>query len=180
MGRICSIRTAIVCTFLSASLVLLVSCGSGKKRDVDVNRLFGSDAAMAPVIQPAKIEAFRVDPKQYSVKPGVNNIGGFAISSGPVDVGRHTSPELSQLFTSKSSYKWHEAAPKCDFLPTIGIRFIDSNNARTDLLLAFNCNEMAVYHQGLRVGTGYFDNSRAKVIEILKRLFPRDGYVKKL
>ncbi len=172
-------RYWMVPAILIACFVTLGSC-AGSKRDVDVRKVFGSEEAMGPVGNPWKVEAYRVDPKQNRVKPGVNHIGGFATVVGPIEVGRHSGPELSQLFRAKSSYKWRDVAPECEFKPTIAIRFIDKNKARTDLLLAFECNEMAVYHQGFRVGTGYFDGSRAKIIEIVKLLFPNDGYVRKL
>jgi hypothetical protein len=172
-------RYWIVPAILIACLLTTASCAS-KSRDVDVQRMFGSKDAMAPVEMPWKVEAYRVDPKQNRVKPGVNHVGGFAVVTGPIDVGRHSSPEMSELFRAKSSYKWRDVAPECEFKPTVAIRFINEAGARTDLLMAFECNEMAVYHQGKRVGTGYFDASREKIVEIIKLLFPNDGYIRKL
>ena len=158
---------------------LLSGCAT-KNEQVDIAAMFCTKGALAPVENPIHVEIYRVDPKPVILKPGVNHIGGFVVAIGPVDAGHHTSKELSQLFSSQSSYRWREVPPKCEFKPLMAIRFIDEDKARTDLLLGFGCNEMAVIHQGQRVGTGYFDKSRDKIIEILKRLFPNDGYVKKL
>ncbi len=165
-------------------LIVVAGCMAATKPgsvDVRVRDLFGGEANVAPVLKPAKVEAFRV--ASARIQPAgdavaTKKIGDWPITSGPITVDAKTAAELTAVFSNPATYDW-DSAKGCEFDPGVAFRFTDESGS-TDVLLCFSCDEMAVVRGGKRIGGEDTDSARQKLVAIAKRLFPQDEAIQAL
>ena len=139
----------------------------------NVKNLFGGIEGIVAVVEPERVEAYRVAPLHKIPKGETpETVGGAGILSGPVAVDEATARDLAEILKSADTYRW-DSAKACKFDPGVAIRFIGKSST-TDVLFCFHCEELQVWRDGKRVGGEDFDADRKRIAAIMKRIFPDD------
>lgn len=156
---------------LFSAAVTLTGCGcsSGDLKDV-----FGNEQAMATVKNATSVKAYRLPPGSYFQE----SLKDYKIVAGSVDVSDNIVSQLRKILLDASIYGW-EFAKGCE--PDYGVRIQFSDNDNTvDVLFCFECDILAVYHNGKVVGGEDFDNARSRLVAIVQKLFPDDEAIQSL
>jgi hypothetical protein len=162
--------------------VVLVVAGAaafvtGQRHAANVTTLFGGPDGLKPILEPEKVEAYRV---ARATAPGEPLPGSLRVEmiSGPVVVDDKTIWELAEILKSAATYDW-DSAKGCIFDPGVMFRFTGAHST-TEVVFCFSCNELQVYRNGQRGRGEDFDNARSRLATIMKRVFPGDEEIQKL
>jgi hypothetical protein len=138
----------------------------------DVVGLFGGEGGYAIVARSAKVEAFRVAPKDTR-EGDAWMAADYVDQSGPVTLSPDLASSVSAALTAPSSYYWHETATKaCPTLYNVRLAFYRGSN-RVDVYLCFGCNDLAVVEGGKERGKD-FTEIRPTLLKAVRQLFPFD------
>ena len=154
----------------SAAVALTGSgCSSGDLKDV-----FGNKQAMATVKNATSVKAYRLSPGSDFQK----SLSDYKIAAGPVDVPDDLAAQLRQILLDATIYRWDEGK-MCE--PVYGIRIqFSEGDSTVDVLFCFECDILAVYHDGKVVGGEDFDDARSRLVAIVQKLFPDDEAIQSL
>jgi hypothetical protein len=145
--------------------------------DDRVVELYGGPDGLAAVLNPTTIEAFRVN----SVWLGLGEdqqIGGYRIVSGPVQVGKPIAAELADILKDSRIYEW-DWAGTCSFEPGVAVRFV-GRESTVDVLFCFGCEELTIWRNGKHAGREDFYRARTRLAGIFRRVFPDDQTIQQL
>jgi hypothetical protein len=141
--------------------------------------LFGDADHFAAIANPQKVEAFRIKDMTKPPDPGAPSpIAGFTVLSGPVGVEAQLAKELSRILTDEKSYVW-DKAKKCDPEYGVALRFVGEKSS-LDVLLCFQCDQLAVRSGGKGLGHKDFDPARPALVKLVKQIFPKDIEIQQL
>jgi hypothetical protein len=144
-------------------------CSSGDLKDV-----FGNEQAMATVKNATSVKAYRLQLGSYYQE----SLSDYKIADGPVYVSDDIASRLSKILLDASIYEW-DSAKLCE--PDYGVRIQFSEGDNTvDVLFCFECDILAVYHNGRPVGGEDFDDARSRLVSIVQKLFPNDEIIQSL
>ena len=134
-----------------------------------VIKLFGGEQAMAAVLEPDKVQAFKVNSVNIQKGEEVESrIGNYRITAGPVEVKEKEAADLADIL-AKNIYDW-EMAKACEFQPGIAVRFTKSE-AVVEVLFCFKCEEMKILLNDKSVGYEDFDRATKQLDEVFRRIF---------
>jgi hypothetical protein len=166
----------------SAIVLVAVCCVAfalGQRSAENVNKLFGGSDGLQVVLRAERVEAYRVAPLHKMPKDDdPKTIGGAGMLSGPVTVDETSRRELAEILRNPGTYDWN-SAKGCKFDPGVVIRFA-SETTTIDVVFCFHCEELQVWRDGARVGGEDFDAAAARLVTIMKRIFPDDEEIQKL
>jgi hypothetical protein len=136
--------------------------------------IFGNQQAIETVRNAASANAYRLaSPSEHR-----DSLSDFEIVSGPVPVSDSGSKALRKVLLNPATYGWG-FTKSC--LPDYGVRLeFQHDSDKVDVLLCFDCDVLAVYHNGKAVGGEDFDTGRSAILSIVKELFPDDGAIQSL
>jgi hypothetical protein len=162
--------------------VVLVVAGAAafmaeRRNAANVNKLFGGPDGLKPILEPEKVEAYRVARPTAAGEPLPGALR-VEMVSGPVVVDDKTVRELAAILKSPATYDW-DSSKGCIFDPGVMFRFIGEESS-TEVVFCFSCNELQVYRNGQRGKGEDFDNARGRLASIMKRVFPDDEEIQKL
>jgi hypothetical protein len=126
---------------------------------------------------PQTVEAFRIDPHRQA-KPDEPRIGDHPVTAGPVAADAAATAELSSILLDPDTYDWHRAKA-CEFTPGVGLR-LHREASRVEIALCFECDELAIWRMGRKVGMEDFDDARPRLVAVVKSLFPDDPKIQAL
>ena len=163
---------------LLACLLLSGACGCGSKK---VSALYGGSKGLQVLQSPEKVEAFRVEGLPIQGKKPSQQLGGYPITAGPVTVDSKTAGELFAILADKNTYNFE--LKNCSIRPGVALRFTGQSTV-LEVLLCFTCDELAILLDGKGVRSKYrhryFDKARARLVPLMKRIFPADPEIQQL
>jgi hypothetical protein len=163
---------------LVAAVLLTAACRRDGRPDWRVVQLYGGPGSVEALTSPVTVEAFRIDSVPRKPEPGVAFVGVHAVTAGPVSVSAEAAKELSAVLADADTYDWHRA--KSDpYRPTVGLRF-SRDVSRVDLALDFVSNMLTVHRHGKMINVEDIDDGRARLLAVVKPLFPDDPDVQAL
>jgi hypothetical protein len=156
---------------LSAGAALAADKAPKERSAADV---LGGNDVVATIRSAEKVVVFRLKDATYEETPDK-----YAVTSGPHKFDAALARKLADTVTAYRNCE-RDAAPACD--PLYGMRtttFIH-DKSKVDVVYCFSCDLLTVYHNGKRVGSGYFEPSRADLVRLAKQLLPKDAAIQKL
>lgn len=156
------------------SLCLGCSTASGR-----VTALYGGPAAMRALLQPDKVESYRIT-SAFRIKPGTVTTGklhAWPVLAGPTPVPADSARRLADLLR-KDIYEW-SSAKGCEIIPGVAVRFSRSGT-ELDVVFCFECDILVVYLNGRAVGSEDFDRAHQDLAAIVRALYPDDAEIQKL
>lgn len=106
-------------------------------------------------------------------------IGGYKITSAPVDVDPLTASELATILRNPRVYAPVEMESDCIFFPGVALHFTGDADV-TEIMICFMCDQLMVITNGRRV---WLDNSSGvdlKMVQLVKSLFPDDSEIQQI
>lgn len=164
---------------LLLALVLVVPAAAACRRtgpdgkpkpDWRVIQLYGGPGSVEALLEPSRVEAFRVEPAAHPPEAGVAYVGLHRVTAGPVDVPPEVAAELSRILSDPNTYDWRHA--KGDpYRPTYGLRFT-RDVSRVDVALDPDSRMLTIHRHGERIGVEDFDAAAQRLRELLTALLP--------
>jgi hypothetical protein len=155
-------------------LAALAACGG---TDWRVSQLYGGATSISVLREPQSVEAFRIDPRRRPAE-GERRVGDHPVTAGPVAVGAADAAELSSILLDPDTYDFPRAKA-CEFAPGVGVVLV-RDASRVEIALCFECDELAIWRMGRRVGMEDFDAARPRLVALAKRWFPDDAKIQAL
>ena len=142
--------------------------------DADVVELFGGEQSVGVVQSSAQVRAYRL-PRETRHQPV---LADYDFDEKPLDVPAESADALQTVLLDADTYIW-DRNKSCE--PSYGVRleFISKQDA-VNVLLCLECNILAVYHNGKEVGYQDFDDGAARILAIVKSLYPDDEEIQSL
>ncbi len=158
-----------------SALLLVFACSSGCGGPAgDLTVVFGGRPAIDTVRNASSVRAFRL----RSSSDHHESLADFTMIGDPVQVPEAAASRLRDLLLDRTAYEW-ESAKGCE--PDYGVRIqFQHDGDEVDVLLCFECDVLAVYHNGQDVGGEDFDNISSQLAAIVKELFPNDAAIQAL
>jgi hypothetical protein len=179
-----------VSVVLVASFALMFICGCTGESNVE--HLFGGRQNLDIVNHSSHIEAFRIAPQPpiATTQPAAPapvpasqawlRDNGWELVTGPVLLNHNQRNRLRRILDDPNTYDF-DFAKACMFHPDVAVRFVpDDQRPVVTVVFCFTCNELAVSAGRWNTGIEDFDAQRPEVLRLVRELFPRDEYVKRL
>jgi hypothetical protein len=140
-------------------------------------KLFGGQPSFDIFLEPKTVQAYRLN-GYNRVTPPAKGIDGFEILSGPVAVSEEHAGELKKILTDPDIYHWdpNPGTKGCEFAPGVALIYA-SEKGSLDVLLCFGCNQIRTYQNGKIVSGKDFDEVRAAIVAVVKKMFPDDAEI---
>jgi hypothetical protein len=169
---------------ISLAFLLVAGCstpGPGE-HDNRLEALYGSADAYDLVAgnrASGSVTAYKIDGRQGATGDrGSGEIAGYGIVGEVVDVSDDAAAALAAVLGDDATYDWdHQKG--CKFQPGVAFRW-EKRRTTVDVLLCFSCDELEIFLDGEAVGYEDFDAGRARLVRIVKDLFPHDAEAKTL
>ena len=143
----------------------------------ELTSIFGGEERIAILAKPDKVEAYRLEKRTSAAF--AEKFNDYRIKSGPTAVSTSDITKLQTVLTNRNIYFWENAPKAC--IPSPGVRFdFIKGNERLHILLCFECNLLESWQNDLCVGGRDFDPGRAKLLSIVKSIFPNDPDIQAL
>jgi hypothetical protein len=158
-----------------SALLLVFACSSGCGGPAgDLTVVFGGWPAVETVKNASSVKAFRLrSPSDHH-----EALADYQTIGDPVEVSPAAAAQLRNLLLDRTAYEW-DSAKGC--IPDYGVRIqFQREGDEVDVLLCFECDVLAVYHNGQDVGGEDFDNISSQLAAIVKELFPNDAAIQAL
>lgn len=183
--------TAICCMIFVGATAMLAGGGENDvpKPEEQLRTLFGGELnEEGPYISLIKnaesATAYRVEPRHDPTAE--RSAAGWPIVGDSVTVDGDLVQELRNVLLDANTYGWDAPGHFCGFSPGVAIRYQgkddEGKELRVVLLLCFTCDDVAVFVSD-RFGNPAMENitpGRAKLIRLVKRLFPNDKEIQEL
>lgn len=165
-------RTAIrLVALLLVLLVLAPAQGENKPRTAD--DLLGGEKIVATISGAESVRAVRLKDAHLQRSPDDYEAQGKVLELEK-DLGR----QWARAITAHETYE-RDVVPGCE--PVFGVRLtFTRDKSQVDVVLCYQCDQLVVYHQGKRVGGGYFAPGAAALRGVAKRTFPDDRAIQGL
>ena len=149
-----------------------VACGKDQPEKTAADVLGGQEV-IETILKADKVEAYRLKDQFFKEK-----LSEYEASAGPIKLDAKQAQSLSQTVAAYDSYE-RETPKGCE--PVFGVRTTFSRgDQQVDVVYCFECQILAVYHQGKRVGGGQFDPAQRKLEALAKQMFPKDEAIQGL
>ncbi|HTN77996.1 MAG TPA: hypothetical protein VL096_22245 [Pirellulaceae bacterium] len=150
---------------LGLALMTALAIANAKRTAADV---LGGNDVVATIEKAEKVEIFRLaDMQFFQDKPADYKVNGEAVALDP-----KMASSLATTLVAFDSYE-REVAKACE--PIFGVKAVfTQGESKVDVVFCFSCEILAVYHQGKHTGDGNFDPANAKLVALVKQLFPKD------
>jgi hypothetical protein len=136
------------------------------------------------VLDPAKVEAYRIGPKRDATSPG--RLNGHRVLAGPVKVDDKLATEFARTLVNGKSYDWEAVDDgSCSPRPSIVVVFSGDDRGefteRVAVYFCFSCDRVTVHFSpSLGVQEATFKPARGPFIKLLKHVFKDDKFVQAL
>lgn len=166
-----TMTTIIVATFYGYRLITGV--------DPRIALLFGGTDTVDLVRTADKVEAFRINGQRRSSFDSIGQdiLYGCKVLSEPIPVDRETHAELAAVLADSDTYFWI-GGKKCKPQPGVALRFTKGQET-LDILLCFECDILEI-NDGDGPVFEDFDYGRARLVAVVKQLFPNDADIQNL
>jgi len=154
---------------------LLAQQANPKLNDLSVSTALGGPEILEVVKNAKTITAQRVDSKVAESEAEAVKHPELIILDEPVAVTGKESDDLRAALTSGSTYL--STSKRCVFRANVRYAFIASPEEKVEFVLCFGCGEMEVWHKGKMVSFGPFDGGYARLLDVTKRIFPKDEFI---
>ena len=154
-------------------LVVALAAGCGDPAG-DLTEVFGRPQAIDTVKNASSVKASRLrSPSDHH-----ESLADYATIGDPVDVSEMAASRLRDLLLDRTAYEW-DSAKGC--IPDYGVRIqFQHEGDEMDVLLCFECDVLAVYHNGQDAGGEDFDDIKSQLAAVVKELFPDDAAIQAL
>ena len=147
----------------------LSGCGPSRPGLEAGLRLSGAQAVQAPIA----VEAYRIDTSTRVAEAGERRIGTYRALAGPFALGAGEVGTLKGLVMGSAGPR---TTSGCKFQPLVAYRFVGRGEV-VDVLVCFNCNELAAFSNERPLGVEALGDRRAAWVHLTQRVFPNDGIV---
>ena len=153
----------------SAAILISFNCFGS-----DASNRFGGVENSAIVAKPVSVKAWRT---VGSVKSSPGDY--FEKFGNPIIVSTNLAAHLSKVLLNESSFENSSSTPKqCLLEPGIVVTF-SSGKHDLDVFFCFECNVLVVKSETKEIGNS-FDPSRVELVQIMKKIFPKDPQIQSL
>lgn len=169
-------RLAFTAALLGALLV-----GACKRDSADwrILQLYAGEATLEIVRKPARVQAFPVNANPVAPKPDDVHVGPFVASGARVDASPEIAAELSKILSDADTFDWRRGPKREPIRPQIGLWFVRGADV-LEIALDLDTSQMGVFAAGQTLGVQSFDDARPRLVELAKRLLPRDETIRAL
>jgi hypothetical protein len=162
------------CLLISVSL-LAAQQNNPKLNDLSVSNAIGGPEILNIVKNAKTITAQRVDSKIAETEEQAVKHPELIIVDQPVNVTGPEAEDVRKAFTTSATYL--SPSKTCIFRANVRYAFILSPEQKVEFVLCFGCGELEVWHKGQMVSFGPFDGGYANLLDVTKRIFPRDEFI---
>ena len=150
--------------------------------DPELDQLSATTALGGPeiydVVKNARtVTAQRVDSKVAENKETAEENPKLIILGDPFKVSDQEAVALKHVFTKGSTYL--SPSKTCEFRANVRYGFAADDNRKVEMVLCFGCGELTVWQGEKMVSFGPFDGGYSEILDITKRLFPKDEFLAK-
>lgn len=160
---------------LSASPLLAQS--SPKLNDLSVANAIGGQPIFDLVKNAKTVTAQRIDSKLAETAELAEKHPEIIVLGEPFKLNDADAAEIRKAFTTSATYI--SPSKSCVFRANVRYGFVKSPEEKVEFVLCFGCGELEVWHKGEMVSFGPFDGGYANLLDITKRLFPKDEFLAK-
>jgi hypothetical protein len=138
-----------------------------------LDAVFGNDRVRAVIAEPEAVEVYRLGPLPPSINWEEAEIKDYPVNGGPIALDTKTAHDLSMLLTDSRSYVFGAGPISAVYVPHVRARF---SRGSSEVWIDFDldCARLTIHQNGHAVGGGVFGYVERDVVQIMKRLFPRD------
>ena len=141
----------------------------------NLNSVFENSQSVDVARNATSVKAFRLPSPSY-----FQSLSDYEMASGPFDIPEPTTAKLRTVLLDPSAYVGPDG-PKKGCYPDFGVRIqFEEEKDAVDVLICFQCDILAVYHNGNLAGGGDFAPGRSKLLAVVKELFPDDDAIRSL
>jgi hypothetical protein len=144
--------------------------------------LFSSEFGV--VLNPAKVEAYRIGPDRDPTAPG--RLNGHKVLAGPIKVDDKLATEFATALVDGGSYDWELTTESdCSTRPSVVLVFSgDDRGEYTDrvaVYFCFSCDRIIVeFRFGSFGDEASFASARGRFVKLVKQAFPDDRAIQAL
>lgn len=160
------------CLLLSTTVLL---AQNEKLNDLSVSTAIGGPEILEIVKNAKTITAQRIDSKVAETEEQAIKHPELIILAEPVTVTGQEAEDVRRAFTSSATYL--SPSKSCVFRANVRYAFILSPERKMEFVLCFGCGELEVWHKGEMVSFGPFDGGYAGLLDVTKRIFPKDEFI---
>ncbi len=162
----------LLCLLFTAPLLL---AQNAKLNDLSVSTVLGGPEILEIVKTAKTITAQRVDSKVAETEEQAIKHPELIILDQPITVTGTEAEDVRKAFTSGATYL--SPSKTCVFRANVRYAFILSPERKVEFVLCFGCGELEVWHKGDMVSFGPFDGGYANLLDVTKRIFPKDEFI---
>ncbi len=149
--------------------------GTSKLNDFSVANAIGGQAIFDIVKNAGTVTAQRVDSKLAETAELAQKHPEIIVLGEPFKLDAADAADIRKAFTTSATYI--SPSKSCVFRANVRYAFIQSPTEKVEFVLCFGCGELEVWHKGEMVSFGPFDGGYANLLEITKRIFPKDEFL---
>lgn len=146
-----------------------------KLNDLSVSTAIGGPEILKIVKDAKTITAQRVDSKVAETEEQAVKHPELIILDQPVALSGTEAEDVRKAFTTSATYL--SPSKSCVFRANVRYAFIQSPDEKVEFVLCFGCGELEVWHKGQMVSFGPFDGGYANLLDVTKRIFPKDEFI---
>lgn len=165
----------LLCLLLTAGAALAQSTPA--LNDLSVANAIGGQKIFDIVKNAKTVTAQRVDSKLADTAELAEKHPEIIVLGEPFTLNATDAADIRKALTTSATYL--SPSKSCVFRANVRYGFVQSADEKVEFVLCFGCGELEVWHKGEMVSFGPFDGGYAGLLDITKRIFPKDEFLAK-